>query len=90
MIRGALTLVALVCAEIAAVGIAFAWVFIPGIERSFVYPIWIGGSMIAGPVAAIWAGHFILSNSEKGALATPPAARLRAPRARASRTAPPL
>lgn len=62
--HGLLTLVALVCAEIAAVGLAFAWVFIPGIERTAIYPVWIGGSMIAGPVAAIWVGHWILKRRE--------------------------
>ena len=57
--------IALACAEVAVLGIAFAWVFIPGIEDMVVWPIWMAGSMLTGPIGAFWVGHWILSRASK-------------------------
>ena len=57
--------VGLACTEAAVLGIAFAWVFIPGIEDMVVWPIWLIGSTLTGPIAAYWVGHWILSRASK-------------------------
>lgn len=74
MIHGFLTLVALVASEVAILGLAFVWVFIPGIEgQPGLYATWAVGSVFAALIAMPLAAHLILAPriSGKGASATP-------------------
>ena len=61
----ALTLVALVCAEIAILALGFVWVFIPGIERyPLLYATWAAGSVPVTLAACFWVGHLIIGRDD--------------------------